>query len=60
MTLGKEPTLIIYAVLAALNAVQVAAVSMSTTAHVVVIVVTAFLAALVNRANVVPVGQEGK
>lgn len=55
--LGPEPTLIIYAVLAAVNAVQVAAIGMATWLHVVILAVTAGLGAVVNRSQVTPVAK---
>jgi hypothetical protein len=57
MTLGPEPTLILYGVLAALNAIQVAAISMPDWAHAIIIAVTAGLAAVVNRSQVTPVAK---
>lgn len=53
--LGREPTLIIYAVLTALNTIQVAVIDMPAWAHTVIVIVTAVLAALVNRSQVTPV-----
>lgn len=55
--LGREPTLIVYSLLAALNAVQWAAISTPTWVHILVLAVTAGLAAFVNRAAVVPVAK---
>lgn len=52
--LGKEPTLIIQTIVAVLNAVQIAAISLPLWAHTVIVVVTIALGALVNRANVTP------
>jgi hypothetical protein len=57
MTLGPEPTLILYGVLAALNAIQVAAISMPDWAHALIIAVTAGVAAVVNRSQVSPVAK---
>lgn len=59
MTLGREPTLIIYAILAALNAVQWPTISMPTWAHIMVTMLTAALAALVNRSLVTPTDVTG-
>lgn len=55
MNLGKEPTLIIQAIVTAATAVQVAAIHMSTLAHTVVAIVVIGLGALVNRQAVTPV-----
>jgi hypothetical protein len=57
MTLGPEPTLILYGVLAALNAIQVAALNIPDWAHAIIIAVTAGLAAVVNRSQVTPVAK---
>lgn len=51
-----EPAVIVGAILAALNAIQVAAIHMSTTAHTIILVATIVLGALVTRQNVTPTG----
>jgi hypothetical protein len=53
--LGSEPTVIIYSILAALNAVQVAVVNGPEWVNIVILAVTAALGALVNRSVVTPV-----
>jgi hypothetical protein len=55
VSLGREPTLIIQGVVLALNAVQVAAISMPDWAHTLIIVVSVALGALLNRSQVTPV-----
>lgn len=54
MTLGKEPTLIIQSIVAAATAIQVAAISMSPLAHMIVAIVVIAGGALVNRQVVTP------
>ena len=54
MPLKGEPAVIVGAILAALNAVQVAAIPMSTTAHTVILVATVVLGSLVTRSQVTP------
>lgn len=54
VTLSREPTLIIQAIVAALTAVQVAAIPMSVTAHTIIAIAVIALGAVVNRAAVTP------
>lgn len=54
MKLGKEPTLIVQGVVTALTAVQLAAISMSSTAHTIIAAVVIGLGAVVNRQLVSP------
>jgi hypothetical protein len=53
--LGKEPTLILWSVYAALNSAQVAALNVPAWAHTLILAVTAVLAAVLNRSQVTPV-----
>ena len=55
MTLGAEPIAIIGAILAALNAIQIAAISMPTWLHTTIAVITIALGAVVGRSQVSPV-----
>lgn len=54
INLGREPTLIIYLVLLALNTVQTEVISMPAWLHSTIVVVTTVLAALINRSQVTP------
>jgi uncharacterized protein (DUF983 family) len=58
--LTGEPAVIVGAILAALNAVQVAAIPMPTWAHTVIVAVTTVLGALVVRQQVTPVRATGQ
>ena len=55
MRLGKEPTLIVQGVVAALIVVQSAAIPMAEWAHTLIAVLIVALGALVNRQAVTPV-----
>lgn len=57
--MGREPTLIIQAIVAALTAIQVSAISMTATAHTIVAVIIIGLGAVVNRQVVTPVKKRG-
>ena len=50
----KEPILIIGTILATLNAIQAAAISMPAWAHTVIIVVTITLGTILGRSQVTP------
>lgn len=52
--MGKEPTLILYALNAGVSAAQVAAIPMPTWAHAIALGVSGALTALVNRQSVTP------
>jgi uncharacterized protein (DUF983 family) len=58
--LTGEPAVIVGAILAALNAVQVAAIPMPTWAHTVIVAVSTVLGALIVRQQVTPVHPGGQ
>lgn len=55
--MGREPTIIIQSVVAALNAVQLAAISMPTWTHIVALALIVGLGTYINRGQVTPVGR---
>jgi hypothetical protein len=57
LKLGPEPTLILYGILAALNAVQVAVLNIPDWVHAIIIALSAGIVAVLNRAQVTPVAK---
>jgi hypothetical protein len=55
LKLGREPVLILSLILTAINAVQIAAISMPTWAHTVIVIVSTIIAAILQRSQVSPV-----